>query len=126
MVNLRSPGQRQATLSVPFSIGCSDVCRSDLSVSASLAGGTGSSFVIGASDKLELLVNVSNAGEPASLPRVQVSLGRITGLCHRSAVSGGTLEALKDVFTTSLPSKFLLLLVPLPMTKLLISRIKSL
>ena len=73
VVNRRSAGQTQVTLSVPFSIGCAAVCQSDLSVSAAVTGVSGSSFVIGESNTLNLDVNVTNAGEPASLPQVQVS-----------------------------------------------------
>ncbi|XP_037082382.1 integrin alpha-PS3-like [Pollicipes pollicipes] len=78
VVNARAAGQTQVTASVPFSIGCGAdaVCQSDLSVSASVPGLKDGRFVIGATPTIDLDVDVTNVGEPASLPSVQVTLPR--------------------------------------------------
>ncbi|KAF0295842.1 Integrin alpha-4 [Amphibalanus amphitrite] len=96
VVNRLGAGQTQVRLSVPFSIGCGAdaVCQSDLSVSAAVSGlREGAAFVIGASPTIELDVNVTNAGEPASLPSVQVKLPppirlvRVPQLCSERETS---------------------------------------
>ncbi|XP_037083703.1 integrin alpha-PS3-like [Pollicipes pollicipes] len=76
VVHRGAAGQTQVTASVPFSIGCGAdaVCQSDLRVTAAVTGLDGDRFIIGASPTIDLEVNVTNVGEPASLPRVQVRL----------------------------------------------------
>ena len=97
--DLSKDNQQIITLQVPFADGCgpNSVCNTDLKLSFEFPDVENNVYVIGSTETLALELQLTNDGEPASLPSLNVmvpspvSMACVPPSCqHQNTITGGT------------------------------------